>query len=107
MHQAMKTSAYPHIELDADGVPLIAGTTTKVVEIVQDHLAHHWHAEDIHKQYPYLGMAQIHAALAYYYDHQTEMDQDIERRWQRALDIKNQHSDTSNQEKLRLLGFLP
>lgn len=36
----MSTITYPHIEIGADGVPRISGTTTKVVEIVQDHLAH-------------------------------------------------------------------
>ena len=30
--------------------------------IVQDHLAHHWHAEDICRQYPYLSLAQVHTA---------------------------------------------
>ncbi|MDX1946386.1 MAG: hypothetical protein SFU86_13375 [Pirellulaceae bacterium] len=27
--------------------------------------------------YPHLSLAQIHAALAYYYDHQQEIDQQI------------------------------
>lgn len=33
-------------------------------------------------QYPHLSLAQIHAALAYYYDHQTELDAEIQRRRQ-------------------------
>ena len=61
----MSTVSYPHVEVNADGVAMVSGTTTKILEIVQDHLAHHWHAEDIHRQYPYLSLAQIHAALAY------------------------------------------
>jgi len=103
----MKTIAYPHIEINSEGVALISGTTTKVVEIVQDHLAHRWHAEDICREYPYLSMAQVHAALTYYYDHQTEMDQEIERRERLAAEIQANRADPALQEKIRQLGRLP
>lgn len=103
----MSTTLYPHIDIGADGTAKIACTTTKVVEIVQDYLAHHWHAEDIQRQYPYLSLAQIHAALTYYYDHQEEMDQDIDRRWRRALEIKARRADNTVREKLRQAGHLP
>ena len=84
---------------------IISGTTTKVIEIVQDHLAHHWQAEDICRQYPYLGLAQVHAALTYYYDHEQELEQDIDRR--RVADIKAKRADGAIQDKLRQLGHLP
>src|SRR5438094_10330819 len=103
----MSTTTYPHIEIKADGVALIAGTTTKVIEIVQDHLAHHWDAEVICRQYPYLSLAQVHAALTYYYDHQQEIEQDIDRRRQLAAELKAQLSDNTIREKLRQLGHLP
>lgn len=103
----MSTITYPHIELDANGVPYICGTTTKVVEIVQDHLAHHWHAEDICEQYPYLSLAQVYAALTYFYDHQQEMEEDISRRRQRVAEIKAGRSDSVLQDKLKQLGHLP
>lgn len=103
----MSTITYPHIEISADGVARISGTTTKVVEIVQDHLAHYWQAEDICRQYPYLSLAQVHAAMTYYYDHQQEMDRDIEARRRRALDIKAKRADGKIQDKLRHLGHLP
>jgi uncharacterized protein (DUF433 family) len=103
----MSTVIYPHIIINPDGVPVITGTTTKVIEIVQDHLAHHWHAEDIHKQYPYLSMSQIHAALTYYYDHQQDMDQDIDRRWRQVMAIKANRGDNTIRDKLRQLGHLP
>jgi uncharacterized protein (DUF433 family) len=103
----MSTVTYPHIEINSDGVPIISGTTTKVTEIVQDHLAHHWHAEDICRQYPYLNLAQVHAALTYYYDHEQEMEQDIYRRRRRVADIKVKRADDALQDKLRQLGHLP
>ena len=73
----MSSVAYPHIEI-ADGVPILSGTRTKVVEVVLDRLAYHWDADEIHRQHPQLSLAQIYSALAYYYDHQAEMDQEIQ-----------------------------
>lgn len=97
---------YPHIELRPDGVAMIAGTTTKVVEVVQDHLAHHWDAYEIRRQYPYLGLAQIYAALGYYYDHQEAIDQDIAMRRQNALEIERRRADSTVSDKLRQAGHL-
>lgn len=103
----MHTVGYPHIELNADSVPIISGTTTKVLEIVQDHLAHHWNAEDIHRQYPYLSLAQIYAALAYFYDHEQEIEQEISRRLQRVHGIRDRREDATLQAKLRQSDKLP
>lgn len=83
----MTTLAYPHIEFTGDGVAVVAGTGTKVVEIVLDRLAHHWDADEIQRQHPHLTLAQIHAALAFYYDHQPEMDRLIERRLRQEDEI--------------------
>jgi uncharacterized protein (DUF433 family) len=71
---------YEHIVKDGQGVPMIDGTTIKVVEIALDHLAYSWSPEAIHRQYPHLTMGQIHSALAFYWDHKKELDEDIERR---------------------------
>lgn len=97
----MKTVDYPHIELNAESVPIISGTTTKVIEVIQDHLAHHWDAEDIHRQYPYLSLAQIYASLTYYYDHEQEIEQEINRRSRRAEDIHDRRADITLQAKLQ------
>ena len=78
----MSETRYNHIVLNEAQVPIIAGTTMKVIELVLDHLAYVWSPEELHFQHPYLTMGQIHSALAYYWDHKTELDQDIERRLQ-------------------------
>jgi hypothetical protein len=49
----MASVAYPHIEFTREGVPYIAGTQTKVVEVVLDRLAYHWDAAEIHRQHPH------------------------------------------------------
>lgn len=66
-----------HIELDERGTARVAGTRSRVINIVLD-ARNGLTAEEIHRQYPHLSMAQIHAALAYYYDHQRELDSAIE-----------------------------
>jgi uncharacterized protein (DUF433 family) len=99
--------AYPHIETGPGGVPLIAGTKIKVVEVVLDRLAHHWDADEIQRQHPHLSLGQIYSALAYYYDHQTEMDEDIERRYRKVQEIKATLGASPIQLKLKALGKLP
>jgi uncharacterized protein (DUF433 family) len=103
---SMSVVTWPHVELNAENVPIITGTTTKVVEVVLDHLAHHWDAHEIRRQYPYLDLAQIHSALAYYYDHQQELDEDINRRRNRVAEIKAEIGDSKLRDKLKQLGHL-
>ena len=82
---AMTTgTTYPHIEVDASGMPFIRGTRFKVITIVLDRLAYHWDADEIQRQHPRLSLAQIYNALAYYYDNQSEMDDLIARRTREA-----------------------
>jgi len=74
----MPAISTPHVKLDARGVAWIDDTNVKVIEVVLAHLAHGWSPEEIHFQHPDLSLAQIHAALAHYYDNQAAMDQEIE-----------------------------
>ncbi len=73
---------YEHVVLNQDGAPVIAGTNMKVVELILERIAYGWSPEELHFQHPYLTMGQIFSALAYYADHQEELDQDIEQRLQ-------------------------
>jgi uncharacterized protein (DUF433 family) len=100
------TRTYEHIELDANGVPLIAGTNMKVVELVMAQLAHGWSPEELHFQHPYLTLGQIHAALAYYWDHQQELDADIERRGQFAQAARQKAGPSPLAARLRAQGRL-
>jgi len=71
---------YEHIVLDEKDVPIIAGTSMKVIELVLEKSAYGWSPEEFHFQHPYLTLGEIHSALAYYWDHQKELDSDIENR---------------------------
>jgi uncharacterized protein (DUF433 family) len=83
----MTATAYRHIELDDKGTPVVAGTRTRLAEVVLLHLAYDWNADEIRRQQPHLSLSQIHSALAYYYDHQQEVEQDIENRRRSADEI--------------------
>ena len=69
---------YEHIALDEAGTPVIAGTTMKVKELVAERLAWGWSPEELLVNHPYLTLGQIFTALAYYADHQAEIDRSIE-----------------------------
>lgn len=88
------------IEIDEKGIPWITGANTKVVEIVLDKLAHGSSPEEMHVQYPHLSLAQIHAALSYYYEHQAEIDADIERRDREVEALKARQNDPLSRQDL-------
>ena len=67
------------VRIDDQGTAWIEGTTTRVIQVVLDKITQGWDADEIHAQYPYLSLAQIHAALSYYYDNQSDLDAEIER----------------------------
>ncbi|UKO99920.1 DUF433 domain-containing protein [Nostoc sp. UHCC 0870] len=58
------------------GRPCIAGTRMTVQNIVMDSQAG-LSGQDIVREYPHLSLAQVYAALAYYYANQEAMDQEI------------------------------
>lgn len=91
------------IELDEQGVAWLCGTKVKVMEIAVDKLAHGSSPEEIHFQYPHLSLAQIHAALAYYYEHQLELDAEIQKRWLAASQSAREAAETPLQKRLREL----
>jgi uncharacterized protein (DUF433 family) len=89
-----------HIEIDENGVAWIGNTKVKVIEVVIDKIVHGSSPEEMHFQYPHLSLAQIHAALAYYYDHQAALEAEIEQRWQESDKLAKQISDSPLRQKL-------
>ncbi len=97
---------YEHIILDEDNVPHIAGTTIKIIELVLDSRAYGWSPEELYFQHPYLTLGQIYSALAYYWDHKGDLDQDIERRLQRVDQIQKELKPTPLEVQLRAKGLI-
>jgi uncharacterized protein (DUF433 family) len=99
----MSIAIETHIWLDENRVAWIDDTNIKVIEVAIDKIAHGSSPEEIHFQYPHLSLAQVHAALAYYYDHQSELDAEIEQRWRAADELAAKASDPTLRQKLLTL----
>jgi uncharacterized protein (DUF433 family) len=78
---SMQSVTTSHIELRAnrDGAPraYISGSRVRVQDIVSDHERHGLSPEQIAREYPHVTLAQVHAALAYFYDHRDEVLQQM------------------------------
>ena len=72
------------------GRPCITGTGVSVRRIAR------WHSmglipEEIVRKFGHLSLAQIHAALAYYYANQAEIDADLEDETRQTEALERQH----------------
>jgi uncharacterized protein (DUF433 family) len=97
---------YEHILLTDAQVPVIAGTTMKVVELVLAQAAYGWSAEELSTQFPSLTLGQIYSALAYYWDHRETMDADIEGRIRKVDQIRNSLPKSSLAKRLEDKGLI-
>ncbi len=102
----MTAVALSLIELDDNGVAWISGTRTKVIEVALDKVAYGWSPDEIHFQHGYLSLAQIHAALAYYYEHQAEFDAEMSGQSNRAKAWAEAAKDSPGRQRLRSEGSL-
>ena len=97
----MSTGLTTQIEIDSRGVASVAGANTKVKEIVLDKLAYGWSPEEMHFQHPHLSMAQVHAALAYYYENQDKIDEEIRRDLEEVEQLRSQTESSELRSKLQ------
>jgi hypothetical protein len=97
--------AYPQIE-KADDLParLQRLPRVRVAQIVMDYLAHGWSPDEMCRQHPYLTLAESHAAMAYYFDHQAEIDREIEAELKQAEQARDDRNVPSVMNRLRLRG---
>jgi uncharacterized protein (DUF433 family) len=71
---------HPYITTKADtggGCPIIRGSRTKVSNIVAYYRLG-LTPEELAREFPHLTLSQIHDALSYYYEHQAEIDREID-----------------------------
>ena len=83
---------YPHI-VKEPGEParLDRHTRTRVAMIVADYLWRGWSAEEIARQYPYLTLAEVHAAMTYYFDHRDEIENELLAEYREVEEWKKTH----------------
>jgi uncharacterized protein (DUF433 family) len=103
----VSTVSYAHIEREAGGEPVIAGTRFKVRLIALDRIVNDWGAEEIQRHHPDLTLGQIHSALAFYYDHKDQMDRDLAERRRRVEELRAAQGESPGRRKLRERGLLP
>ena len=99
-------TSYEHVAIDENGNPVIAGTTMKVIELVIEKIMYGWSAEELCFQHPCLNLGQIYSALAYYYDHQNELEADIEKRLQKVEKLRKEIPSPPFIERLKSKGLI-
>jgi uncharacterized protein (DUF433 family) len=102
----LTATEYKYIELNEQNVPIIAGTTMKVVELITSVKAYGWSPEELLQAYPHLTLSKIYSALAYYWDYKAELDADMERRYQYAEKLRKEAGESQAAKKLRARGFI-
>lgn len=101
---SLRTSEYKHIAIDAKGRPVIVEMPRlKVRDLVMAHLAHGWPAEELVRQFQGLTLAQAYGALSYYWDHQADVDQDIQRVRELDREFEERQKDEPVVKKIRKL----
>lgn len=72
------------VEQDERGVPVVAGTGIKVAHLAALKRAYNLSPEQLQEQLPQLSLAQVYGALAFYLQHQAEIDADLAHREERV-----------------------
>ena len=98
--QKFETS-YEHIQTDEKGIAFIKNTNTKISELISEHIAYGWSPEEIYFQHPYLTLAKIYSAFAYYWDHYNEINNELSARQKKIASIKSTLQSKLLQNKLR------
>ncbi len=99
---------YPHIEKinNDDPAHLKRVPRVRVAQIVMDYLAYGWSVEEMNRQHPYLTLGELHAAMAYYFDHQEEIDSEIRAEWSEAEQGRGQASPSPFVMRMRASGLM-
>jgi uncharacterized protein (DUF433 family) len=103
---AETATKYEHVALREDGVPILAGTRYKVLDLVEQKLAYGWSPEEMHFQHPDLSLGQIYSALAYSSDHAEELDRLLRHRVELADRLATAASPSPLSLRLRAEGRL-
>lgn len=92
----LKTVAYPNIlNSSGDSACLANHPRTRVAMIVADYLWRGWSAEEIVRQYSYLTLAEVHSALAYYFDNRDEIEDELAQEYRDVAEWKDKNPTPS------------
>jgi uncharacterized protein (DUF433 family) len=97
---------YKYVQLDDRNIPIIEGTSMKIVELLTSVKAYGWTPEELLQSYPHLTLSKIYSALAYYLDNQQEIDADIERREEYVRQLEQEAGESAFAARMRAQGLL-
>ena len=98
---------YPHIEKAESGTPHLENNPRiRVTQIAMDYLAYVWSPDEMCRQHSYLSLAEVHAAMGYYFDHQEELDEEIRLEVERAIQSKAQSERSPFFVRMKAKGLL-
>ncbi len=99
--------AYPHIwKQEGEPARLRRTPRVRVAQIVMDYLNYGWSVDEMCRQHAYLSLAEAHAAMAYYFDHQDEIDEEIETEWKQVEDEMAKAQSSRLRLRLKAKGLL-
>ena len=103
---SMVETDYRHIIMDSKKRPIIAGTDMRVTQLVMEKQAYGWSPEELRYQHPHLTLGQVYSALAYYADHNEELDAAIETERKGIDQYRNTLKQAKLGDKLRAKGLI-
>ncbi len=99
--------SYPHIDkLEGEPARLERLPRIRVAQIAMDYLAHAWTPDEMCRQHPNLTLAEAHTAMAYYFDHQDEIDEEIRAEFEQSRKIAESADRSPFYQRLRAKGLL-
>ena len=87
--------AYEHVDCSVAGRPVIVGKRFKVIQLIREHVAYGWSAEELALNHSQLTLGEIYSALAYYADHRLELDQELAAS---ELEAGHQHAEPRHRQ---------
>jgi len=98
--------SYPHLEKpEGQSARLRRFPRIRVAQIAMDYVEHGWSVDEMCRQHPYLMPAEAHAAMAYYFDHKDEVEEEIQAEVEQDAKERSQSSSSAVHERLRTLGL--
>ena len=96
---------HPYIVRSPDisnGSPTVKGTRIRVIDVAIEYTMLSWSPDEIVEAHPYLNLASVHDVLSYYYEHQQEIDTEIQDRIRHIEELKKSYP-SKVKAKLELL----
>ena len=100
--------AYPHIvKIEGSPARLERLPRIRVAQIVMDYLYQGWSPDEICNQHPHMKPAEVHSAMAYYFDNQAEIEKEIEDDIKLAEEWQRNTPPSPFLLRMRAHGLLP